>query len=261
MNTDLSHPTRRDLLHYAGAGSAALLGGLPAVRAFAQAADTFNPDLALELRAAPNSVALRPGAATSVWSYQARVLKGDPASVQPLPGSYLGPILRVRRGQKLRIDFINDLDQASIVHWHGLHVPDTMDGHPRLAIGPGERYRYEFEVQNRAGTYWYHPHHPGARAHAQCVATHGGFMNANHHHPQDRHRRRSGRAAGACSIRRPEVPGPGRRAGTRCACACGQRFPGLLDTRIGVVCTARPNRRGHPAHRKRLARERQPGLA
>ena len=161
MNTDLSRPTRRDLLHYAGAGSAALLGGLPAVRAFAQASGTFNPDLTLELRAAPNSVALRPGAATSVWSYQARVLKGDPASAQPLPGSYLGPILRVRRGQKLRIDFINDLDQASIVHWHGLHVPDTMDGHPRLAIGPGERYRYEFEVQNRAGTYWYHPHPHG----------------------------------------------------------------------------------------------------
>jgi FtsP/CotA-like multicopper oxidase with cupredoxin domain len=81
--------------------------------------------------------------------------------VQALPDSYLGPILRLRRGQKVRIDFINRLDQPSTVHWHGLHVPDTMDGHPRFAIGRGERYRYEFEVRNRAGTYWYHPHPHG----------------------------------------------------------------------------------------------------
>lgn len=89
------------------------------------------------------------------------MLKGDPTSVQALPDSYLGPILRLRRGQKVRIDFVNRLDQPSTVHWHGLHVPDTMDGHPRFAIGPGERYRYEFEVRNRAGTYWYHAHPHG----------------------------------------------------------------------------------------------------
>lgn len=89
------------------------------------------------------------------------MLKGDPTSVQALPDSYLGPILRLRRGQKVRIDFVNRLDQPSTVHWHGLHVPDTMDGHPRFAIGPGERCRYEFEVRNRAGTYWYHAHPHG----------------------------------------------------------------------------------------------------
>src|SRR5699024_8834001 len=49
-------------------------------------------------------------------------------------------------------------DQPSIVHWHGLHVPETMDGHPRFVVHPGSRFCYEFEVRNRAGTYWYHPH-------------------------------------------------------------------------------------------------------
>lgn len=159
---------RRDALRYVSAGSVALLSGSTGNGAAAQTPAHFSPDVELELRAAPSSVALRPGAATRVWSYQARVLKGDPATVQVLPDSYLGPILRVRRGQKLRIDFVNDLDQASTIHWHGLHVPDTMDGHPRFAIGSGERYRYEFEVRNRAGTYWYHPHphgHTGEQVH------------------------------------------------------------------------------------------------
>lgn len=156
--------TRRDFMNGVGMGTAALLAGLPQVEAapaMQSASDTFEPDVALELIALPRSVSLRPGRATSVWSYQSRVLKGDPASVQALPDSYLGPILRLRRGQKVRIDFINRLDQPSTVHWHGLHVPDTMDGHPRFAIGRGERYRYEFEVRNRAGTYWYHPHPHG----------------------------------------------------------------------------------------------------
>ncbi len=156
--------TRRDFMNGVGMGTAALLAGLPQAQAapgMQGASDAFEPDLALELIARPRNASLRPGRATSVWSYQSRMLKGDPASVQALPDSYLGSILHLRRGQKVRIDFVNRLDQPSIVHWHGLHVPDTMDGHPRFAIGPGERYRYEFEVRNRAGTYWYHPHPHG----------------------------------------------------------------------------------------------------
>ncbi|ADV00476.1 multicopper oxidase family protein [Alicycliphilus denitrificans] len=156
--------TRRDFMNGVGMGTAALLAGVPQTQAapgMQGASDAFEPDLALELIARPRNASLRPGRTTSVWSYQSRMLKGDPTSVQALPDSYLGPILRLRRGQKVRIDFINRLDQPSTVHWHGLHVPDTMDGHPRFAIGPGERYRYEFEVRNRAGTYWYHPHPHG----------------------------------------------------------------------------------------------------
>lgn len=156
--------TRRDFMNGVGMGTAALLAGVPQAQAAPRmqgASDTFEADLALELIARPRNASLRPGRATSVWSYEARMLKGDPTSVQALPDSYLGPILRLRRGQKVRIDFVNRLDQPSTVHWHGLHVPDTMDGHPRFAIGPGERYRYEFEVRNRAGTYWYHAHPHG----------------------------------------------------------------------------------------------------
>lgn len=149
--------SRRDFLRYAGIGSAGLIAGLPlANRAAAQGA--FHPDLALELEARPERVALLPGAPIRVWKYHATVVHGDPASVEPLAGSWLGPTLHLRRGQRVQIDFINRLDQPGIVHWHGLHVPSDMDGHPRFAVGPGGRYRYRFTVLDRAGTYWYHPH-------------------------------------------------------------------------------------------------------
>jgi FtsP/CotA-like multicopper oxidase with cupredoxin domain len=118
-------------------------------------------DLELALKATRGQVGILPGAATAVWRYQAELLSGDPASVVALPGSYLGPILRVRQGQRVRVRFTNDLPEPSIVHWHGLLVPDDMDGHPRHAVGAGQSYAYDFQVINRAGTYWFHPHPHG----------------------------------------------------------------------------------------------------
>lgn len=121
----------------------------------------FMPDLDVVLTATTSAVSILPGQQTRVWTYQSRVLKGNSDSVQDLPGSYLGPIFRVRRGLKIRVRLINDLpdpDQQTIVHWHGLHLPSEMDAHPRYAIEPGQSYQYEFEVTERAGTYWFHPH-------------------------------------------------------------------------------------------------------
>jgi suppressor of ftsI/bilirubin oxidase len=74
-----------------------------------------------------------------------------------MPG-YLGPILNLMHGQKVRIWFYNQLPEPSIIHWHGMHVPQKMDGHPMYEIDQGERYVYEFEVKNPAGTNWYHSH-------------------------------------------------------------------------------------------------------
>jgi FtsP/CotA-like multicopper oxidase with cupredoxin domain len=85
---------------------------------------------------------------TSIWSYG---------------GSVPGPEIRVRQGQSLRITVDNRLDEETTVHWHGLRVPNAMDGVPQLTqrpIGPGETFVYEFEVPD-AGTYWYHPHQRG----------------------------------------------------------------------------------------------------
>ncbi len=126
----------------------------------------FVPDVELGLTAAPDAVAVLPGAATRVWRFTGRVIKGPADAIQPVAGSYLGPTISVRTGQKVRIRFTNQLPEHSIVHWHGLDVPENADGHPRLAIPTGQEYVYDFEVTNRAGTYWYHPH-PHMRTGAQ----------------------------------------------------------------------------------------------
>jgi FtsP/CotA-like multicopper oxidase with cupredoxin domain len=82
---------------------------------------------------------------TSVWSYN---------------GAVPGPEIRVRQGEHLRITVENQLQEETTVHWHGLRVPNAMDGVPHLTqkpIAPGETFVYEFDVPD-AGTYWYHPH-------------------------------------------------------------------------------------------------------
>ena len=124
-------------------------------------ADT-KPDSIIKINAVPGKVHIFSGPQTNVWRYRGEVLKGDPATVTNMgENSYLGPVLRVNRGEKIRIIFQNLLPASSIIHWHGLHVPAEMDGHPRLAIPSREQYIYEFQVQDRAGTYWYHPHPHG----------------------------------------------------------------------------------------------------
>jgi FtsP/CotA-like multicopper oxidase with cupredoxin domain len=124
----------------------------------AQTASNAPPDVELALTAAPGEVSLLPGAPTRVWRFSGTVLRGPESTLQALDGSYLGPVIRLRRGQRVRVRFRNRLEEPSIVHWHGLDVPELADGHPRLAVGPGGEYVYDFEVVNRAGTYWYHPH-------------------------------------------------------------------------------------------------------
>lgn len=118
-------------------------------------------DVLIDLTAAPGTINLLPGAATRVWQYQGQVSAGDAGSLQTIPDSYLGPILRLQRGQTLKLRFHNQVPDASIVHWHGLHVPDTSDGHPRFAIQQDAVYDYEYRILNRAGSYWYHPHPHG----------------------------------------------------------------------------------------------------
>jgi FtsP/CotA-like multicopper oxidase with cupredoxin domain len=147
--------TRRDLLRSLGA---ATIGALTPFNAFQSSRTASAPDVEIALTAAPAEVRILSGAPTRVWRFTGRVLKGPEESLQIAPDSYLGPTLRLKRGQTVRIRFVNRLPDPSIVHWHGLDVPEKADGHPRLAVPAGAEYVYDFEVTNRAGTYWYHPH-------------------------------------------------------------------------------------------------------
>jgi blue copper oxidase len=180
MDGDKLMLNRRDFLKVTSAGAATWICN-------EAAASTGAPDVELALQATPAELSLLPGQPTRVWTYRGEVVRGDPASLQPLTvefrrypsrtvsaaapprpssarTSYLGPILRLRRGQRVRVSFTNLLPEASIIHWHGLHVPPEMDAHPRYAVGTGQTYVYEFEVQERAGTYWFHPHPDGRTA-------------------------------------------------------------------------------------------------
>jgi FtsP/CotA-like multicopper oxidase with cupredoxin domain len=159
---------RRQFMQITSAGTLNLVAGglgslldLPSASAEAKTGSDFDPDLDISLTAQPNQIPIFPGTHTRVWSFRGQVLKGSRTSLINLERSYLGPTIRVRKGQKVRIRFSNDIPDETIVHWHGLHVPAVMDGHPRYVIPQGENYIYEFEVRNRAGTYWYHPHPHG----------------------------------------------------------------------------------------------------
>ena len=70
-----------------------------------------------------------------------------------------GPTLRFKAGDKVRIYYQNLLDEASSVHWHGVVVPNSMDGVALLTqppVMPGETFVYEFTIPNTPGTFMYH---------------------------------------------------------------------------------------------------------
>ncbi|MDD1608724.1 MAG: multicopper oxidase domain-containing protein [Methylococcaceae bacterium] len=123
-----------------------------------KASPNFKPDVEIELFCKPNWVAILQGKKTWVQQYSARLLQGPKDTITEIAGSYLGPIIRLKKGQKVRIHLHNELIQPTVTHWHGLHVPANMDGHPQYTIDPGQTLVYEFEVLNRASMAIYHPH-------------------------------------------------------------------------------------------------------
>ncbi|MFI5802775.1 multicopper oxidase family protein [Streptomyces sp. NPDC051561] len=83
-------------------------------------------------------------------------------------GSYLGPTLRAARGEKVKVRVANGLDEASGVHWHGMHVPARMDGGPHQEVGAGKTWTPYWKVDQPAATLWYHPHpHGRSETHVQ----------------------------------------------------------------------------------------------
>lgn len=118
----------------------------------------FKPDVELELYCQNTEVQVLVGQKTRVQRYSAKLLSGPQTTITELPGSYLGPVIRLQKGQKVRIHLVNQLSEETITHWHGLHVPSEVDGHPMYVISSGQRFVYEFEVVNRASMIIYHPH-------------------------------------------------------------------------------------------------------
>ncbi|WP_158808398.1 multicopper oxidase family protein [Beijerinckia sp. L45] len=99
------------------------------------------------LEARPGSLRLAsdPAGETAIWGYGGRVP---------------GPLLRIKKGDELKVRLINKLTQPTSVCWHGVRVPNAMDGVAGLTqkpVLPGESFDYRFTPPD-AGLFWYHPH-------------------------------------------------------------------------------------------------------
>jgi FtsP/CotA-like multicopper oxidase with cupredoxin domain len=89
---------------------------------------------------------------------------GGPVVTSVYEGLFPGPTLKIRPGDFVRVELINDLDEETNLHVHGMHVsPLTPGDNVLLNILPGQRFVYEYTLpaNHPAGTYFYHPHRHG----------------------------------------------------------------------------------------------------
>lgn len=99
-----------------------------------------------ELTAQEGTTEFRQGVQTETWGFN---------------GSYLGPTLRAERGERVAVEFTNELGEPTSVHWHGMHLPAAMDGGPHQEVEPGATWRPTWEIDQPAASLWYHPHPHG----------------------------------------------------------------------------------------------------
>jgi FtsP/CotA-like multicopper oxidase with cupredoxin domain len=79
-------------------------------------------------------------------------------------GGHLGPTLRMRTGEPVRVDVTNRLSERTTLHWHGMAVPARMDGGPHQLVDPGTTWSPQWTVRQPSGTLWYHAHPHGSTA-------------------------------------------------------------------------------------------------
>jgi CopA family copper-resistance protein len=87
-------------------------------------------------------------------------ITGRQRTATTINGSIPGPILRMREGDTVTINVTNRLSEDTSIHWHGILLPNAMDGVPGLTfrgIKPGETFTYRYPIK-QSGTYWYHSH-------------------------------------------------------------------------------------------------------
>ncbi|HST08697.1 MAG TPA: multicopper oxidase domain-containing protein [Gemmatimonadaceae bacterium] len=90
-----------------------------------------------------------PGQTVEAWAYNDQIP---------------GPQIRVREGDRVRIVLKNELSESTVIHFHGLELPNDQDGVPFITqppVKPGQSYTYEFTVPN-SGSHMYHSHHNAA---------------------------------------------------------------------------------------------------
>ena len=79
-------------------------------------------------------------------------------------GIQLPPVIRARRGDEMFLTFVNELADASTIHWHGFKVPGPEDGGPTEPVAPNSSRVYNFTLDQPAASLWFHPHPHGQTA-------------------------------------------------------------------------------------------------
>ena len=85
-------------------------------------------------------------------------VEGKPVRTYGYSAPILGPVIRMRRGDKIEMTIENALDTVTTVHWHGLLVPGDCDGGPQQLIHPNDRWHPVLKIDQQAATLWFHPH-------------------------------------------------------------------------------------------------------
>jgi FtsP/CotA-like multicopper oxidase with cupredoxin domain len=146
---DTTRLSRREVLAAsaeAGLGAVALSLGASVVRpraGLAQAGRSGVREISLEAREVRWELA--PGKVVTAMAYNGRVP---------------GPEIRIKEGERVRVRLTNRLAEPTTIHWHGVDVPNAMDGVPGVTqkpVPPGKTFVYEFDARP-AGTRWYHTH-------------------------------------------------------------------------------------------------------
>src|SRR3989338_6060190 len=89
-----------------------------------------------------------------------REIAGRKIRMYSYNGQVPGPLIKVKQGSMIYINFTNNIDMETTVHWHGIRLDNKFDGVPHQTqepIMPGESFLYELKFPDE-GIYWYHPH-------------------------------------------------------------------------------------------------------
>lgn len=100
----------------------------------------------------------------SVQEGETEFIPGQTTPTLGYNGSYLGPVIRVSRGDEVRMHVRNELSDETSVHWHGLEVEGTADGGPHQVIPENGTWEPVFSIDQPAATLWFHPHVIGTTA-------------------------------------------------------------------------------------------------
>ncbi|MFI5200894.1 MAG: multicopper oxidase domain-containing protein [Candidatus Kapaibacterium sp.] len=172
--------TRRTFIASSALGGLALMAGRKAVSLFAKSGNNRALDSLLcgadgkhffASEANPESHGAQPlsmnplqippvinGGMLTLTSGTSQIFPGTNTNLLLINNSFPAPTIKLKKGDTFSATIQNNLTAASLLHWHGVHAPANMSGHPKDAVPPGASYSVNFPIIQRAGTNFYHAH-------------------------------------------------------------------------------------------------------